>query len=84
MIVAISPDLGEKYLDTVYDPAWVEPLLPLKVRCHCELTRRVSVAAAPTFYVVPGSTVKSVIEAHRSQIFEAVKAAYHFHASGIP
>jgi N-(2-amino-2-carboxyethyl)-L-glutamate synthase len=23
-IVAISPDLGEKYLDTVYDPAWVE------------------------------------------------------------
>ena len=39
-------------------------------------------AAAPTFYVVPGSTVKSVIEAHRSQVFEAVKAAYHFHASG--
>jgi len=23
-IVAISPDLGEKYLDTIYDPAWVE------------------------------------------------------------
>jgi N-(2-amino-2-carboxyethyl)-L-glutamate synthase len=23
-IVAISPDLGEKYLDTVYDPIWVE------------------------------------------------------------
>jgi len=23
-IVAISPDLGEKYYDTVYDPAWVE------------------------------------------------------------
>jgi len=23
-IVAISPDLGEKYLDTVYDAAWVE------------------------------------------------------------
>jgi ornithine cyclodeaminase/alanine dehydrogenase-like protein (mu-crystallin family) len=40
------------------------------------------VAAAPTFYIVPGSTVKSVIEAHRSQVFEAVKAAYHFHASG--
>ena len=39
-------------------------------------------AAAPTFYIVPGSTVKSVIEAHRSQVFEAVKAAYHFHASG--
>jgi cysteine synthase A len=24
IIVAISADLGEKYLDTVYDPAWVE------------------------------------------------------------
>jgi cysteine synthase A len=23
-IVAISPDLGEKYLDTIYDPAWVD------------------------------------------------------------
>ena len=23
-IVAISPDLGDKYLDTVYDPTWVE------------------------------------------------------------
>jgi len=26
-IVAISPDLGEKYLDTVYDPAWVEKVI---------------------------------------------------------
>ena len=26
-IVAISPDLGDKYLDTVYDPAWVESLI---------------------------------------------------------
>jgi N-(2-amino-2-carboxyethyl)-L-glutamate synthase len=26
-IVAISPDLGEKYLDTIYDPAWVEEFI---------------------------------------------------------
>jgi len=26
-IVAISPDLGEKYLDTIYDPAWVEKVI---------------------------------------------------------
>ena len=26
-IVAISADLGEKYLDTVYDPAWVENVI---------------------------------------------------------
>lgn len=26
-IVAISPDLGEKYLDTIYNPAWVENVI---------------------------------------------------------
>ena len=26
-IVAISPDLGEKYLDTIYDPAWVNNII---------------------------------------------------------
>jgi cysteine synthase A len=26
-IVAISADLGEKYLDTIYDPAWVETVI---------------------------------------------------------
>lgn len=37
-IVAISPDLGEKYLDTIYDPAWVENFIAPKgkepVRTH--------------------------------------------------
>ncbi len=26
-IVAISPDLGEKYMDTIYDPTWVEEVI---------------------------------------------------------
>lgn len=39
-------------------------------------------AAAPTFYVVPGSTVKSVIDAHRNQVFDAVRSAYNLHAAG--
>jgi NAD(P)-dependent dehydrogenase (short-subunit alcohol dehydrogenase family) len=26
-IVAVSADLGEKYLDTIYDPAWVEKVI---------------------------------------------------------
>ena len=26
-VVAISPDLGEKYLDTIYDPAWVRDII---------------------------------------------------------
>jgi 2,3-diaminopropionate biosynthesis protein SbnB len=40
------------------------------------------VVAAPTFYVVPGSTVKSVIDGNRSRVFDAVEAAYRLHASG--
>jgi len=40
------------------------------------------VAAVPTFYVVPGSTVKSVINDHRKQVFDAVAAAYRLHAFG--
>jgi 2,3-diaminopropionate biosynthesis protein SbnA len=31
-IVAISPDLGEKYLDTVYDPAWIETIVAAEGR----------------------------------------------------
>ena len=27
VVVAISADLGEKYLDTIYDPAWVENVI---------------------------------------------------------
>ena len=39
-------------------------------------------AAAPTFYVVPGSTVKSVIDDNRNQVFDAIEAAYRLHSSG--
>ena len=38
--------------------------------------------SAPTFYVVPGSTVKRVIDDNRKQVFAAVEAAYRLHASG--
>jgi ornithine cyclodeaminase len=40
------------------------------------------VAAAPTFYVVPGSTVKGVIADNREQVFDAVKTAYCLHSAG--
>jgi len=38
--------------------------------------------SAPIFYVVPGSTVKRVIDDNRKQVFDAVEAAYRLHASG--
>ena len=38
--------------------------------------------SAPTFYVVPGSTVKSVIDDNKKQVFDAVETAYRLHGSG--
>jgi 2,3-diaminopropionate biosynthesis protein SbnB len=38
--------------------------------------------SAPTFYVVPGSTVKRVIDDNRLQVFDAVEDAYRLHGSG--
>ena len=38
--------------------------------------------SAPTFYIVPGSTVKRVIDDNRKQVFDAVEAAYRLHTSG--
>jgi ornithine cyclodeaminase len=40
------------------------------------------VAAAPTFHVVPGATVKSVIDGARDRVFAAVEEAYRLHAAG--
>jgi 2,3-diaminopropionate biosynthesis protein SbnB len=39
-------------------------------------------AIAPTFYVIPGSSVKSVIDGNRNHIFDAVEMAYRLHAAG--
>ena len=39
-------------------------------------------AAAPTFYVVPGTTVKRVIDGNRTAVFRAVETAYRLHAAG--
>jgi 2,3-diaminopropionate biosynthesis protein SbnB len=40
------------------------------------------VSSAPTFYVVPGSVVRHVIDDHKKQVFDAVEAAYRLHSSG--
>jgi ornithine cyclodeaminase len=40
------------------------------------------VLAAPTFYVIPGSAVKDVIDGNRNRVFDAVETAYRLQASG--
>jgi 2,3-diaminopropionate biosynthesis protein SbnB len=44
--------------------------------------RRSTMVTAPTFYVVPGSAVKSLINNNRAQVFDVVEAAYRLHSSG--
>lgn len=39
-------------------------------------------SSAPIFYVVPGSTVKRVIDDNKKQVLEVVEAAYRLHGSG--
>ena len=39
-------------------------------------------ATAPAFQIVTGEAVKSVIDANKLNVFEAVEAAYRLHASG--
>jgi len=41
-----------------------------------------TVAAVPTFHVVPGRAVKTAIEGNREQVFHAIEAAYRLHARG--
>jgi ornithine cyclodeaminase/alanine dehydrogenase-like protein (mu-crystallin family) len=41
-----------------------------------------NVLSAPVFYVVPGSTVKRVIDGNQKQVFDAVEEAYRLHGSG--
>jgi len=41
-----------------------------------------SVSAAPAFYVIPGTAVKTAIDGDREQVFQAIEAAYRLHASG--
>jgi ornithine cyclodeaminase len=40
------------------------------------------VATAPRFYVVPGTSVKRVIDGNRAAVFRAVETAYRLHAAG--
>ena len=41
-----------------------------------------SVSAAPTFYVIPGTAVKTAIDGNRRQVFDAIETAYRLHADG--
>jgi cysteine synthase A len=46
-IVAISPDLGDKYLDTVYDPEWVARFITAEDNSRLEQVRPRTLSVVP-------------------------------------
>ena len=40
------------------------------------------VRSAPSFFVVPGETVKRVLDDHKREVFDAVETAYRLHGAG--
>ena len=47
-----------------------------------ELKENGDVRSAPSFFVVPGATVKRVLDDHKQEVFDAVETAYRLHGSG--
>ena len=39
-------------------------------------------AVAPTFYVIPGASVKAALDGNKTRVFDMVEVAYRLHASG--
>ncbi|MEG5266130.1 2,3-diaminopropionate biosynthesis protein SbnB [Pseudomonas sp. JDS28PS106] len=91
VVVALSPDWGERYLDTLYDDQWVEqhfgtevlnmtladmPVVPGWTRY---LAAERSSAA---FHVVDGQTVARLLDADPLACIEDVRQAYIAHHAG--
>jgi N-(2-amino-2-carboxyethyl)-L-glutamate synthase len=60
IIVAISPDMGEKYLDTVYDPIWVERYITAKNELSPEQARK-RLRVVPRTRVSNGAATNGVL-----------------------
>lgn len=93
IVVALSPDWGERYLDTIYDDAWVEarfgrapldPSLALAVpepNATCWLQHERDRAAG--FHVIDGQTVSELLDADPRACIDDVERAYLDHDAGL-
>ncbi|RRV10716.1 2,3-diaminopropionate biosynthesis protein SbnB [Pseudomonas sp. v388] len=92
VVVALSPDWGERYLDTLYDDQWVErhfgaevlgmsladmPIVPQRTRYLA--AERETCAA---FHVVDGQVVARLLHADPQACIEDVRQAYLDHHAG--
>jgi cysteine synthase A len=92
VVVALSPDWGERYLDTLYDDQWVEQrfgagILNMTLDDLSGLPGRTHYLAdgqqsAATFHVVDGRTVARLLDADPQACIEDVRHAYLAHHGG--
>lgn len=90
VVVALSPDWGERYLDTLYDDQWVErhfgaevlgmtltdmPVVPA-------WTRYLAAERQSAFHVLDGRTVARLLDADPHACIEDVRQAYLAHHAG--
>lgn len=92
VVVALSPDWGERYLDTLYDDEWVEQRFGRGVlgmtlddmpidESRTTWLHGVTQKAAP-FHVVDGQTVARLLAADPGACIEDVQRAYLEHHAG--
>jgi hypothetical protein len=67
VIVAISPDLGEKYLDTIYDTAWVDNVIMPESRAALR-SYPAAPSRTPTHRTLSMTSHSSAAEAVRMEV----------------
>ena len=95
VVVALSPDWGERYLNTLYDDQWVERHFGAEVLnmtladmpVVAQWTRYLSAgrrdaADQAAFHVVTGQTVARLLDADPGRCIEDVRQAYLAHHAG--
>jgi cysteine synthase A len=91
IVIAISPDLGDRYLDTVYDDEWVRhrfpSALPTEGNGNTPDDRGspsvpAQVTQSPSFSVVPGRAVKEILDRDLVSCIHDVRMTYLAHQAG--
>jgi N-(2-amino-2-carboxyethyl)-L-glutamate synthase len=84
VVVAVAPDSGEKYLDTIYDDQWVGTHFPgvLAEPNRTSRTAAATVVEASALALVPFSTVRSVLVGKEQSVVSMVRQAYLAHHEG--
>lgn len=92
VVVALSPDWGERYLDTLYDDQWVKQRFGAQVLqmtlddMAIEPGRTTHLAGEraknPAFHVIDGKTVAQILAEDPVACIEDVRSAYLEHQAG--